>query len=211
MPLPSFLRNWAEALHPVTPGIKPGPAAIADCRGQIVCGAFLMPGFAIGGVTVGLMEGLSCRSGSIEMIWLQALALVNVDEGAQSDPGQFSKPRRARAAALAVRRQSRLLKAVRAYRTIAEAIKELIGNDGCRLHRNRGQKVRKTTRSCRSFAASVHLLPPNRPCPGTNQHTGRKVVMPARYNKGLHRPDPAVSNCKAYRWLLPKVVTSRCG
>jgi hypothetical protein len=31
-----------------------------------------MPGFGIGGMTVGLMVGLSCCSGSIDMIWLQA-------------------------------------------------------------------------------------------------------------------------------------------
>jgi hypothetical protein len=45
------------------------------CRRQILCGAFLMCGTTIGGVTVGLMVGLSCRSGSIEVIWLQALHL----------------------------------------------------------------------------------------------------------------------------------------
>ena len=40
---------------------------------QTVCGAFLIAGFiTIGGVRVGLMVGLSCRSGSIEVIWLQA-------------------------------------------------------------------------------------------------------------------------------------------
>jgi hypothetical protein len=31
-----------------------------------------MPEFGIGGVTVALMVGLSCRSGSIDVIWLQA-------------------------------------------------------------------------------------------------------------------------------------------
>jgi len=31
-----------------------------------------MPGLTIGGVMVGLMVGLSCRSGSTEVIWLQA-------------------------------------------------------------------------------------------------------------------------------------------
>jgi len=31
-----------------------------------------MRDFDIGGVAVGLMVGLSCRSGSIEVIWLQA-------------------------------------------------------------------------------------------------------------------------------------------
>jgi hypothetical protein len=35
----------------------------------------LIPGPTIGGATVGLMVGLSCRSGSIEVIWLQALHL----------------------------------------------------------------------------------------------------------------------------------------
>jgi hypothetical protein len=40
---------------------------------QTVCGAFLIAGFiTIGGVRVGLMVGLSCRSGSIEVIRLQA-------------------------------------------------------------------------------------------------------------------------------------------
>jgi hypothetical protein len=34
-----------------------------------------MPGLTIGGVTMGLIVGLSCRSGSIEVIWLQALHL----------------------------------------------------------------------------------------------------------------------------------------
>ena len=73
---------------------KPGPAAIAafselerralkppslgcagdqcGCRREILCGVFLMRDFGIGGVAVGLMVGLSCRSGSIEVIWLQA-------------------------------------------------------------------------------------------------------------------------------------------
>jgi hypothetical protein len=31
--------------------------------------------FGIGGVTVGLMVGLSCRSGSTDVIWLQAAHL----------------------------------------------------------------------------------------------------------------------------------------
>jgi hypothetical protein len=34
-----------------------------------------MPGFTIGGVREGLMAGLSCRSGSTVVIWLQALHL----------------------------------------------------------------------------------------------------------------------------------------
>jgi hypothetical protein len=34
-----------------------------------------MHGFGIGGVTVGLMVGLSCCSGSIDVIWLQAAHL----------------------------------------------------------------------------------------------------------------------------------------
>jgi hypothetical protein len=38
----------------------------------MLCGVFLMRDFGIGGVAVGLMVGLSCRSGSIEVIWLQA-------------------------------------------------------------------------------------------------------------------------------------------
>jgi len=42
------------------------------CRREIPCGVFLMRDFGIGGVAVGLMVGLSCRSGSIEVIWLQA-------------------------------------------------------------------------------------------------------------------------------------------
>jgi hypothetical protein len=42
------------------------------CRREILGGFFLMRDFGIGGVIVGLMVGLSCRSGSIEVIWLQA-------------------------------------------------------------------------------------------------------------------------------------------
>jgi len=38
----------------------------------MLCGVFLLRDFDIGGVAVGLMVGLSCRSGSIEVIWLQA-------------------------------------------------------------------------------------------------------------------------------------------
>jgi len=41
------------------------------CRREILGGA-LMRDFGIGGVAVGLMVGLSCRSGSIDVIWLQA-------------------------------------------------------------------------------------------------------------------------------------------
>ena len=44
-------------------------------RREILCGAFLMHGFGIGGVTPGLMVGLSCCSGSIDVIWLQAAHL----------------------------------------------------------------------------------------------------------------------------------------
>src|SRR5690242_605669 len=78
---------------------KPGPAAIAaffelegrvrrphrlagavirdQCgwRRETLCWAFLMHGFGIGGVTPGLTVGLSCCSGSIEVIWLQAAHL----------------------------------------------------------------------------------------------------------------------------------------
>ncbi len=47
---------------------------VAGARRQTVCGAFLFA-VTIGGARVGLMVGLSCRSGSIEVIWLQALHL----------------------------------------------------------------------------------------------------------------------------------------
>lgn len=51
-------------------------AQVAGARRQTVCGAFLVAVFVtIGGARVGLMVGLSCRSGSIEVIWLQALHL----------------------------------------------------------------------------------------------------------------------------------------
>jgi hypothetical protein len=42
------------------------------CRRDILGGAFLMGDFGIGGMAVGLMVGLSSRSGSIEVILLQA-------------------------------------------------------------------------------------------------------------------------------------------
>jgi hypothetical protein len=45
------------------------------CRRRIPCGAFLTGDFGIGGVRVGLMAGLSCCSGSIDVIWLQAAHL----------------------------------------------------------------------------------------------------------------------------------------
>jgi hypothetical protein len=93
MSLPSSFAE-AEALHPASPGSKPidrhrevflrenacvqEPSAVtspAVRRHQAVCGAFLMPGCTIGGEMEGLMAGLSCRSGSIVVIWLQALHL----------------------------------------------------------------------------------------------------------------------------------------
>jgi len=49
---------------------------VAGARHQTVCGAFLKPGVVtIGGVRLGLMAGLACRSGSTEVLWLQALHL----------------------------------------------------------------------------------------------------------------------------------------
>ena len=42
------------------------------CRREVLCGAFVTGDCGIGGVAVGLMVGLSCRSGSIDVIWLQA-------------------------------------------------------------------------------------------------------------------------------------------
>jgi len=42
------------------------------CRREIPGGAFVMRDSGIGGVAVGLMVGLSSRSGSIEVILLQA-------------------------------------------------------------------------------------------------------------------------------------------
>jgi hypothetical protein len=48
------------------------PADQCGCRREILCGAFLVREFGIGGVSVGLMVGLSRCSGSIEVIWLQA-------------------------------------------------------------------------------------------------------------------------------------------
>ena len=64
---------------------------------------------------------------------------------------------------------------------------------GCRLHLNRGQKVRKTTRSCRSFAASVHLLPPNRPWPGiqTTHCTAQSRQASARPHGNSTGSNPA--------------------
>jgi hypothetical protein len=67
-----FRNENACAEAPAAGGVAGGQPC---CRRQILCGAFLIPGLTIGGATVGLMVGLSCRSGSIEVIWLQALHL----------------------------------------------------------------------------------------------------------------------------------------
>jgi hypothetical protein len=43
-----------------------------QCGCRRLCEAFVLREFGIGGVAVGLMVGLSCCSGSIEVMWLQA-------------------------------------------------------------------------------------------------------------------------------------------
>jgi hypothetical protein len=51
---------------------SPRPGDQCGCRREVRCGAFVTGDCGIGGVAVGLMVGLSCRSGSIDVIWLQA-------------------------------------------------------------------------------------------------------------------------------------------
>jgi hypothetical protein len=67
-----FCNEDACAEAPATGGVADGQPGR---RRQTLCGAFLIPGLTIGGETEGLRAGLSCRSGSIEVIWLQALHL----------------------------------------------------------------------------------------------------------------------------------------
>jgi hypothetical protein len=97
MPLPLLYEKFDRSFTCGIPKMKPGssrnsgvfrtgkarsgtrhPSAGAvtgdqlGCRRETLCGAFLPRDFGITGVTVGLMVGLSCRSGSIEVILLQA-------------------------------------------------------------------------------------------------------------------------------------------
>jgi hypothetical protein len=95
MPLPLLCAEFGRSYTCGIPEMKPGIGPIAafsapgracfeasirgavtgdqcGCRREILCGAFLLREFGIGGVTVGLMVGLSCCSGSIEVMWLQA-------------------------------------------------------------------------------------------------------------------------------------------
>jgi hypothetical protein len=118
------------------------------------------------------------------------VALVNVDERAQSDSGQLSDPDRAYTANLAARRQASLWMRY-------EHIEKSLNNKGKHLRRLAidcilivEMKVRKTTRKpAHSGPASIfcHQIDPG---PASKQHTvWCKLTTPARDHTAIP-PDP---------------------